>query len=384
MGKGLEKIVARKKPKVSARKINPRTPLEVNNAAKITPKGKRDEEKDKGRQGIEDEIDLLSEQFKKNGLHKTDHLLVEKIHGISDQLNLTLTDKKRLENRLISTKNSLEEVRKERERYKARVELLEGTSEALDEIRARVIPAEEEVTDVFSFIKDLEYQLESVFKIKEALEKELNVTRANLEEMAGNNKSLEAKARELTAATAVVEDLREELLFTQEELSNALGMIRELDEKLKSAQDEMKTMYSKLKDSDQSNEKLTNEIGSLQIELEKTMGQRDGLTEKLAGAGRHISELSGENKKMGEDIKVQSERVAVLEKAEKQLTADRDRHLRRIASLEARLEEVIMLKNTLETELISSREMMDEIRNSLSDVRALTKKRFYESDVKRK
>ncbi|MEW5945962.1 MAG: hypothetical protein AB1742_07160 [bacterium] len=383
MAKEFEKSVANEKPEAGGGKIGTKTPWEAGALKKEASKKKKGTEKKKAPRRKKDKINLLSGGHFKE-LRKTDSLLVEKIHDISDQLSLTLAERKRLEDSLSSTKSVLGEVRKERERFKARVELLEGASETLDEIRERVVPKEEEITDVFSIIKDLEHQLDFMFKVKGELEKELDATRARLDESESNNESLASKVKELTAETAVVGDLREEVAFTGEELNNALERTRELEGELKSTLEEMENAYTKLESSGRTNEQLKEEINNLQTELERTMEERDILTEKLGDAERSISELSSENERLEEAVKAREKHIAELEKAEKQLEGEREKLLQKIASLEARLENTLVIKNALETELVASKEAMGEIRTALSGARAVTKKRYYRSAENRK
>jgi len=192
---------------------------------------------------------------------------------------------------------------------------------------------------VIQIVASLERQLNSAFELRDALEADLQTTRAKLSEETANRRDLEERFVLLEAEAALVDPLRDELSFIEEERN-------EIARKLKTAEDL----------------------------LERVTTERDTLTKKMDAAETDIEEF--------ERIKVDLEaQVLNLEEHAQELKLARtelEERNAQIADLTVRLRGVTgqleageTSKKALELDLATNKKISGELRE---EVQALTQK----------
>jgi len=192
----------------------------------------------------------------------------------------------------------------------------------------------EERASIISIVRGLEEQVDTAFKLKEVLEVELDAIQKKLSEETAARAQLETEVGALEAQTALAEQLREDISFTEQERNKLANSLAELQPQFKAVTEERNSLAKQLGSAEAQVKKLKDEKMAIE-------GQVMNLKEKLADMNRLRTELD-------EVTKVR-------------------RHLdEQVQDLCGRLEDSDTSKNTLEKELGRLNKQVESLQEKLA------------------
>ena len=181
------------------------------------------------------------------------------------------------------------------------------------------IDVSQQATNILSIIEGLEGQVDTAFKLKDALESDLGATRQRLSEELSARTDLDTRVKVLEAVSASVDQLREDLSFVEEERN-----------------------------------KFSDLLDEVQPQLEAVSQQRDLLVEQAASDKQWIKELEDDKMTLEAkllNLKDEVEDMKHLRQQLTDLTDSRDNLNHQVRDITSRLEESDSSKNTLEADL---------------------------------
>jgi chromosome segregation ATPase len=196
-----------------------------------------------------------------------------------------------------------------------------------------VVDVSQEKASIISIVKGLEGQIETAFKLKEALEAELDTTQKKLSEQLDARVQLEAEVELLKAQAALAEQLREDISFVEEERN-----------------------------------KFANLLSQTQPQFEQATAERDCLTEQVSSAEAKIKELKGEKVSLEAQVMNLKDRIIDTDRLRKELVeiTETNQDLReQLHDLTRRLEASETSKDALERELDGSHQTSQSLQKEV-------------------
>ncbi len=240
----------------------------------------------------------------------------------------------------------------------------------------------DERASILSIVKDLEGQVDTAYQLKEILEAELEATQQKLSEQTTANTQLESQVESLRTQAVLVDQLREDISFTEEERDKSASLLTEVQPQLEAVTKERDSLAEELDSADAlakefEGEKLALEaqvmnlkdklvdMGNLQGELDDTIENRNNLDGQIHDISIRLESAEKSNKIYEDDLDSAHKQMASLQ--EKLIVANS-----RMAEIRAQLEEqqvtnrTIMEANTrLENEVKTSKFRHDTIKKEL-------------------
>ncbi|MHC4687406.1 MAG: hypothetical protein ACYTEW_24325 [Planctomycetota bacterium] len=181
------------------------------------------------------------------------------------------------------------------------------------------VEASEERASIISTVKDIEGQVETIFKLNEILEAQLNTAQKKLSEELATRAQSEVQVESLEAQAALAKQLREDISFAEEERN-----------------------------------KIANLLAQTQSRLEEVTGGRDSLAERMASAETNVKELEREKMALEAQVMNLKDKNRDADRLRKELAeitkAHRDSR-EQVHDLTKRLEASEASKDALEREL---------------------------------
>jgi chromosome segregation ATPase len=245
----------------------------------------------------------------------------------------------------------------------------------------------DERASILSIVKDLEGQVDTAYQLKEILEAELETTQQKLSEQTTANTQLESQVESLRTQAVLVDQLREDISFTEEERDKSASLLAELQPQLEAVTKERDSLAEGLESADAlskefEGEKLALEaqvmnlkdklvdMGNLRGELDETIETRNSLNEQIRDLSSRLNSAEKSNKIFEDDLDAAHQQVESFQ--EKLMVANS-----RMAEIRAQLEEQqvtnrkIMEANTrLENEVKTSKFRHDTIKKELDAFKA--------------
>ena len=166
----------------------------------------------------------------------------------------------------------------------------------------------EERSGIISIVKDLEGQVDTAYELKGILETELDATQKKLSEEFAARAQLEQRVKSVEAQVSLIEQLHEDISFTEQERNKFANSLAETRQQLKAVTNERDSLAKQTA----SAETHTNELESdktaleaqvmnlkdkvtdmdrLRAELAETREQVENLRDKLMGAENQAADL---------------------------------------------------------------------------------------------
>ena len=208
----------------------------------------------------------------------------------------------------------------------------------------------EERAVIVSLVRDLEGQVDTAFKLKEALEVDLDATRKRLSEESAARAELEMRAESLAAQAALVDELRRDVSFAEEERNRLASLLARTQPQLDAVTRERDSLAK---------EAGAAEARARKLEGEKTVleAQMMNLKDKLVNADRLESELENLQE---EFASIRSQTAELGARLEEQQAANAE-----LVETTARLESELKMSNanheTTRSELEAARKALHDI-----------------------
>ncbi|HUS74211.1 MAG TPA: hypothetical protein VMY06_14215 [Sedimentisphaerales bacterium] len=198
-----------------------------------------------------------------------------------------------------------------------------------------------ERSSIISIVKGLEEQVETAFKLKEVMEDELEAAQNQLSEELADRAQLEEQVKMLQPQAALVDQLREDVIFAEEERN-----------------------------------KYANLLANTQPQLEKVTGERNSLAQEVTSLKTHAQRLEGEKVAFEAQVMNLKDRItdmnrlyAELDKITKDLRKKLTSADKRVAHLCLQLEE----QQAANRELIDAKTRLDNEMQTLNANNKATK-----------
>jgi len=223
----------------------------------------------------------------------------------------------------------------------------------------------EERASIISIVKDLEGQVDTAYELKEVLEAELDATKKKLSEELAAHTQLNAQVKSLKAQAALVDQLRQDISFTEEERDKIANLLAEIQPQLEVMTEERDSLGEKLASAEAHAKELDDERTTLEaqvmnlkdkvVDMDRLRGEVDNLRGKLTGADSRVA-----------DLHVQ---------LEEQQAANRD-----LMDAKARLEQELKISNmnheSTKNELEAVKKALYDIRSEATLVRGRVRQRY--------
>jgi chromosome segregation ATPase len=209
----------------------------------------------------------------------------------------------------------------------------------------------EERASIISIVKGLEGQVETAFKLKEALETELDMVRNKLSEQMEARAQLEAQVKSLEIQAAQAEQLRDDISFAEEERN-----------------------------------KFANLLAKTRTQLEEIATERDELANQINSAQEHIKELESEKMALEAQVMNLKDKIIDADRLRKEL-ADVNKSYQslceKVSELTRRLEAAEVKNDALEGELSGAHQNAQTLRKEAEVLRdKLTNADNYKTDMR--
>jgi len=195
----------------------------------------------------------------------------------------------------------------------------------------------QERTSIISIVKDLEGQVDTAFKLKEALETDLQATQKKLSDELIARAQLEAQVKSLETQAALADQLRQDISFAEEERN-----------------------------------KFANLLEEIQPQLEIVTQERDSLAQKAASAEAHAKQLDEQKTTFEAQVMNLKDKLADMERLRQELdeaNQTRQNLNGQVRDITNRLEASESSKNALERDLTETHEAMRSMREVVEDLR---------------
>lgn len=195
----------------------------------------------------------------------------------------------------------------------------------------------QERSSIISIVKDLEGQVDTAFKLKEAIEADLEETQKKLYDESTARAQLEEQVKSLEAQATLADQLRQDISFAEEERNKFANLLDQLKPQIEIVTQERDSFAEKINSLEANNKKLDEEKTTFEAQVMN-------LKEKVVALDRLRQELDETNL------------------AQK----NSNEQLRDITS---RLEDSESLKTVLERDLAETHEAMHSMREVVEDLR---------------
>ena len=228
-----------------------------------------------------------------------------------------------------------------------------GSSTVTSEIKMEdFADVSEERASIISIVKDLEGQVDTAYELKEVLEAELDATKKKLSEELAAHTQLNAQVKSLKAQAALVDQLHEDISFTEEERDKFASLLADTQPQLEVMTEERDALSEKLASAEAQVKGLEGEKTTLEaqvmnlkdkvVDMDRLRGEVDNLRGKLTGADSRVA-----------DLHVQ---------LEEQQAADRD-----LMDAKARLEQELKISNMNHE---ATKKELEKVKKALYDIRS--------------
>ncbi len=259
----------------------------------------------------------------------------------------------------------------------------------------------EERASIISIVKDIEGQVETVFKLNEILEAQLNTAQKKLSEELAARVQSEVQVESLEAQAALAKQLREDISFAEEErnkfanllaqtqlqleevtagrdslaeqMASAETNVKELERDKMALEAQVMNLKDKIRDADRLRKELAEiteahrdsreQVHDLTKHLEASEASKDALKRELAGTHQNARALRAVVEKLQDELTGADSRTADLRiQLEGQQAANRER-----METNTRLENEIKMLNI---RCEAAKNEVDAFRNSMRDIRS--------------
>ncbi len=220
---------------------------------------------------------------------------------------------------------------------------------------ARVDVAEQ-ATNILSIIEGLEGQVDTAFKLKDALEVDLATTRERLSREVTLRTDVEARLTVVESQTVVVDQLRDDISFAEQERNKFANLVEEIQPQLEAMIEQRDLLLEETTFAKTSIEKLESQRTTLEaqaLNLEDKITDTEDLRKQVAEQGDAFSELQHQSRDLAHrlgatetsksaleaDLAVTQEKLMVM-RAETEGGRQREAGInRQLTDLQAQLEE---------------------------------------------
>ncbi len=195
----------------------------------------------------------------------------------------------------------------------------------------------EESASIISIVKSLEEQVETAFKLKEALEAELNTTQTKLSEQLDARAQLEVQVKSLESKAALSEQLREDLACVEEDRN-----------------------------------KFATQLARTQPQLEAVTSERDSLAKQAATAEEHTKKLEGEKIALEAQVMNLKDKITDTDRLQRELadlTEAGQNMQEKLRNLTKQLETSETSKDAFKKELADANQTIRSIREETETLR---------------